>query len=142
MNYILDTNVISELVAAQPDENVAHWIDSVDPERVFLSVITIGELKRGIEKLPDSRRKGELDRWLNEDLLVRFQDHLLAIDVDVMLAWGDLTARLEAVGKPMPAIDSLIAASTAQSGFTLVTRNVADFAHTGISVFNPWTFQG
>jgi predicted nucleic acid-binding protein len=142
MNYILDTNVISELVAAQPDENVAHWIDSVDPERVFLSVITIGELKRGIEKLPDSRRKGQLDRWLNEDLLVRFQDHLLAIDVDVMLAWGDLTARLEAVGKPMPAIDSLIAASTAQSGFTLVTRNVADFAHTGISVFNPWTFQG
>ena len=142
MNYILDTNVISELVAAQPDENVAHWIDSVDPERVFLSVITIGELKRGIEKLPDSRRKGELDRWLNEDLLVRFQDHLLAIDVDMMLAWGDLTARLEAVGKPMPAIDSLIAASTAQRGFTLVTRNVADFAHTGISVFNPWTFQG
>ncbi|HZD57790.1 MAG TPA: type II toxin-antitoxin system VapC family toxin [Anaerolineales bacterium] len=142
MSYILDTNVISELVAAQPDENVAHWIDSVDPERVFLSVITIGELKRGIEKLPDSRRKEQLERWLNEDLLVRFQDHLLAIDVDVMLAWGDLVARLEAVGKPMPAIDSLIAASAAQSDFTLVTRNVADFAHAGISVFNPWTFQG
>jgi predicted nucleic acid-binding protein len=142
MNYILDTNVISELVAAHPDDNVTHWIDTVDPERVFLSVITIGELKRGIEKLADSRRKGQLDRWLNEDLLVRFQDHLLAIDVDVMLAWGDLTARLEAIGKPVPAIDSLIAASAAQSGFTLVTRNVADFAHTGISVFNPWTFQG
>ena len=105
-------------------------------------MITIGESKRGIEKLPDSRRKRELDRWLVEDLLVRFQDHLVAIDVEVMLTWGDLVAHLEAMGKPMPAVDSLIAASAAQRGYALVTRNVADFAHSGISVFNPWNFQG
>jgi predicted nucleic acid-binding protein len=116
--------------------------DGRGPEQVFLSVITIGELKRGIEKLPDSRRKRELDRWLNEDLLVRFQDQMMAIDVDVMLTWGDLTAHLEAIGKPMPAVDSLIAASAAQRGFTLVTRNVSDLVHTGISVFNPWDFDG
>jgi predicted nucleic acid-binding protein len=105
-------------------------------------VITIGELKRGIEKLPDSQRKRELDRWLNEDLLVRFQDQMVAIDVDVMLTWGDLTAHLEAIGKPVPAVDSLIAARAAQRGFTLVTRNVSDLVHTGISVFNPWDFDG
>jgi tRNA(fMet)-specific endonuclease VapC len=105
-------------------------------------VITIGELKRGMEKLRDSRRKRELERWLNEDLLVRFQDHLVAIEVDVMLTWGDLVGHLEAMDKPMPAIDSLIAASAAQRGFTLVTRNASDFLHTGISLFNPWDFDG
>jgi predicted nucleic acid-binding protein len=142
MSYVLAKNAISELVAVQPNESVAHWIGSVDPERVFLSVITIGELKQRIKKLPDSRGKGQLDRWLNEDLLARFKDHPLVIDVDVMLAWGDLPARLEAAGKPMPAIDSLIAASAAQRGLTLVTRNVAGFAYSGVSVFNPWNFPG
>ena len=74
MNYILDTNVISELVAPQPDANVTRWIESIDPQTVYLSVITIGELKKGIEKLPNSRRKTVHEEWLVNDLLVRFQD--------------------------------------------------------------------
>jgi predicted nucleic acid-binding protein len=141
MNYILDTNVISELVAPQPDANVLHWIDRVDPQTIYLSVITVGELKKGIEKLPDSRRKTALEAWLTHDLLVRFQDHLLPLDTSVMLVWGGFVARMEAIGKPMPAIDSLIAATTLQSECTLVTRNVGDFEHAGISLLNPWEYH-
>jgi tRNA(fMet)-specific endonuclease VapC len=141
MNYILDTNVISELVTSQPDANVTRWIESVDPQNVYLSVITVGELKKGIEKLPDSRRKTVLEEWLVNDLLVRFQDQLLPIDISVILTWGSLVARMEVIGKPMPAIDSLIAATTLQSGYTLSTRNVRDFEHAGISLLNPWEYQ-
>jgi tRNA(fMet)-specific endonuclease VapC len=141
MNYILDTNVISELVASQPDANVIRWIESIDPQNVYLSVITVGELKKGMEKLPDSRRKTDLEAWLINDLLVRFQDQLLPIDTSVMLTWGSLVARMEALGKLMPAIDSLLAATTLHSGSTLVTRNVGDFEGAGVSLLNPWEYQ-
>jgi tRNA(fMet)-specific endonuclease VapC len=141
MNYILDTNVISELVKTQPNPGVIRWIDTVDPEAVYLSVITIGELKKGIAKMQDSQHKTALEVWLKEDLLVRFQDHLLPIDTAVMLAWGSLIARMEAVGNPIPAIDSLLAATAAQNECTLVTRNVGDFKHTGILLLDPWETQ-
>ena len=134
MNYILDTNVISELVATEPDPNVARWIKNTDPQAVYLSVITIGEIKKGIAKMPDSRRKIVLEEWLMDDLLVRFQDHLLPMDTAVMLVWGSLIARLETIGKPLPAIDSLLAATALHSGYTLVTRNVVDFKPAGISL--------
>lgn len=139
MNYILDTNVISELVAAQPDVNVIRWIESMDPEKIFLSVITIGELKKGIMKLPDSRRKEMLDQWLRGDLLVRFEGHILPLDTDTMLLWGALNARLEAAGHPLPAMDTLLAASAEQHQYTLVTRNTGHFEHTGILLKNPWS---
>jgi predicted nucleic acid-binding protein len=133
MSYILDTNVISELISPQPDPYVAAWVADLDPQLVFL--------KKGIEKLSSSTRKADLDAWLNGDLLVRFHDHLLPLDIDTLLAWGTLTARLEASGKPMPAIDSLLAATAAHTGFTLVTRNVRDFEHAGIALFNPWDVE-
>ena len=138
MNYILDTNVISELVAAKPNTKVIDWIQSIDSEQVFLSVITVGELKKGIEKLPNSKRKERLNRWLQEDLLVRFEGHLLNIDTGTMLVCGKLIARLEARGRPMPAIDALLAAIALEKQYTLVTRNSADFAETGVLLFNPW----
>jgi len=138
MNYILDTNVISELAAARPNPAVIEWIQTVDANQVFLSVITVGELKKGIEKLPDSDRKAALDRWLHEDLLVRFENHLLAIDQQTMLAWGALVARLEALGRPISAIDSLLAATALQRQYTLVTRNTAHFENTGAALLNPW----
>ena len=141
MNYILDTNVISELVAERPDPNVVRWIDNVDYQAVYLSVITVGELKKGIAKLPDSQRKTVLDTWLMGDLLVRFQDHILPIDTSVMLTWGSLVARMETIDKPMPAIDSLIAATALHHEYTVVTRNVGDFEHTGVSLLNPWEPQ-
>jgi toxin FitB len=138
VNYILDTNVISELVAAQPNPKVIDWIQSIDSEQVFLSVITVGELKKGIEKLPSSSRKKRLDQWLQEDLLVRFESHLLNIDTGTMLVWGKLIARLESRGRTIPAIDGLLAATALQKQYTLVTRNSADFAGTEVLLFNPW----
>ena len=141
MNYILDTNVISELAAREADQGVVAWIDSIDAESVFLSVITIGELKKGIEKLPNSKRKRTLETWLQEDLLVRFRDHILALDIPVLLTWGVLVASLEKQGNPLPAIDSLLAATAAQSGFTLATRNTGHFEPAGISLINPWATQ-
>ena len=141
MNYILDTNVVSELVAREADQKVVNWVDSIDSESVFLSVITIGELKKGIEKLSDSKRKKMLESWLEEDLLVRFRGRILPLDIPVLLTWGRLVASLEKEGKPLPAIDSLLAATAAQTGFTLVTRNTGHFDPAGISVFNPWISQ-
>ncbi|MEE8119982.1 MAG: type II toxin-antitoxin system VapC family toxin [Anaerolineales bacterium] len=141
MNYILDTNVVSELVARVADQKVVNWVDGIDSESVFLSVITIGELKKGIEKLPDSKRKKKLESWLEEDLLVRFRGRILPLDIPILLTWGRLVASLEIEGKPLPAIDSLLAATSAQTGFTLVTRNTGHFEPTGISVFDPWVPQ-
>ena len=141
MNYILDTNVVSELVTHEPDQNVVSWIDSIDSESVFLSAITIGEIKKGIEKLPDSKRKKALASWLEEDLLVRFRGRILPLDIPVLLTWGRLVASLEREGKPIPAIDSLLAATASQTGFTLVTRNTGDFEPAGISVLDPWVSQ-
>lgn len=141
MNYILDTNVVSELVTHEPDQNVVSWIDSIDSESVFLSSITIGEIKKGIEKLPDSKRKKTLASWLEEDLLVRFRGRILPLDTPVLLTWGRLVASLESEGKPIPAIDSLLAATASQTGFTLVTRNTGDFEPAGISVLDPWIPQ-
>jgi tRNA(fMet)-specific endonuclease VapC len=138
MKYLLDTNVISELVAKQPDQRVLQWIDSLDPNSVYLSVITIGELRKGIEKLPDSKRKAVLDEWLNDDLLIRFRGRILVLDVDAMLTWGELMGRLERTGKPPPAIDSLIAALALHHNCNLVTRNEDDFIGTGVAIVNPW----
>ena len=139
MSFLLDTCVISELVAEQPNPAVVHWVDSIDENMLFLSAITIGEIKRGIEKLPDSSRKSALEDWLESDLLIRFRDKILSIDAAVMLIWGQLAADLEKQGKPMPAIDSLIAATCLQGKLDLVTRNESDFVHSGVSVINPWT---
>ena len=139
MRFLLDTCVISELVSKQPNPNVVQWVDNVDENMLFLSAITIGEIKRGIEKLADSSRKRALEDWLEDDLLIRFRDKILPIDTAVMLVWGQLAADLEMQGKPMPAIDSLIAATCLERGLDLVTRNESDFVHSGVTIINPWT---
>jgi toxin FitB len=139
MSHLLDTNVISELVAKRPDPQVVEWIDSLDPSRVYLSVIRIAELRKGIEKLPDSKRKKALRDWLSNDLLPRFSGRILGLDVEVMLTWGELVGRLEKEGKPLAAIDSLIAALALHHRCALVTRNEQHFKKAGISVINPWT---
>lgn len=138
MNYILDTNVISELVAAQPTPEVLAWLDGLDPQSVYLSVITIGELKKGIEKLQGSKRKKELESWLSNDLLLRFKDRVLNLDTPVLLRWGTMAADLERKGRPLPALDLLLAATASQAGYTLATRNTLHFEATGISAIDPW----
>jgi tRNA(fMet)-specific endonuclease VapC len=138
MNYLLDTNVISELISKRPDKKVVEWLDRLDPNTIYLSVITIGEIRKGIEKLPPSKRRDRVKEWLEGDLLLRFQGRILEITTEVMLIWGELTGRLEKEGRPITAIDSLVAAIALQGNYRLVTRNEHDFRHTGVTMINPW----
>jgi predicted nucleic acid-binding protein len=138
MNYVLDTNVISELIAKQPNPRVIEWLDSLDPTTLYMTVITLGEIRKGIEKLPPSKRRDDVKEWLEADLLLRFQGKILEITTEVMLVWGELTGRLENEGKPLAAIDSLIAAIVLAGNYSLITRNDSDFQHTGITIINPW----
>lgn len=134
MNYLLDTCVISELTAKTPSRQVITWIDMVDDERLFLSVITIGEIERGIARLPESKRREVLHNWLHAELFARFQNHILPLSVDVMVTWGRLTA----YGRTLPAVDSMIAALANHHNLTLVTRNVKDFEGVDVQMINPW----
>jgi predicted nucleic acid-binding protein len=138
MNYLLDTNVISELISKRPNKKVVEWLDRLDSNTVYLSVITIGEIRKGIEKLPPSKRKERVKEWLEGDLLLRFQGRILEITKEVMLMWGELTGRLEKEGRPITAIDSLIAAIALQGNYRLVTRNEHDFQYMGVTIINPW----
>jgi toxin FitB len=138
VSYLLDTCVLSELAVKRPNSNVVRWIDSVDPDSIYISVLTIGEIQKGIEKLKDPARKEILGAWLQDKLLVRFQDRLVLLDTGVLLVWGTLTGRLEAEGKTMPAIDSLLAATALQGRLVLVTRNEDDFVRSGVQFLNPW----
>lgn len=138
MSYLLDTCVISELVSARPAPAVLEWMDSVETMRLFLSVLTIGEIKRGIVRLPESKRRSVLENWLEQDLLLRFHGRILLLDVPIIVTWGQLVGELEGKGRPLPAIDSLIAATALHYQLQLVTRNEKDFANTGVSILNPW----
>lgn len=138
MKVILDTCVISEIISRKPSPQVVAFLDSLEPELTYLSVITIGEIAKGIEKLPDSSRKIQLREWLQTDLLVRFDEKILPLDTMVLLQWGALTARLEAMGKVMSVMDALIAATSLANQMALVTRNVNDFEATGVEIVNPW----
>lgn len=138
MKYLLDTCVISELVAKAPARQVVDWIDRTDEDHLYLSVLTIGEIRKGIEKISPSSKKRTLEEWLNEHLRLRFAERLVPVDLAVVLKWGQLAGMLEKAGKPMAAIDSLIAATALNGHFTLVTRNEEDFGFSRVPVFNPW----
>ena len=138
MNYLLDTCVISEVLNKQPNPKALEFVDNLDPEEVYLSAITIGELYKGIARLPASRRKNELQAWFEDELLVRYEGKILPLDADVLMTWGGLVAKLEADGCVMPAMDSLIAAIVLTHDMTLVTRNVSDFENSGVKIANPW----
>ncbi len=138
MNYLLDTCVISEFTRRQPNQSVIDWMNSVDEEKLFISVITVGEIQRSIERLPNSHRKTELLVWMNNGLLQRFSVRMIDIDAPTMFMWGSLRARLETAGQPMSLMDSLIAASALQNNLIVATRNIADFLSSGVQVINPW----
>lgn len=138
MKYLLDTNVISELIAKQPNPQVVDWVDSLDPDSIYLSALTIAEIRKGIAKLSDSRRKATLEHWLANNLLIRFDGRILSLDVDVMLAWGQEVGELAAQGINMPVFDSLIGATALHHRCTLVTRNEADFRFMRVALVDPW----
>ncbi len=141
MNYLLDTCIVSEFTRRRPNGNVVQWVRATDEEKQFLSAITIGEVHRGLERLPESRRKDELITWANNDLIHRFGKRILPLDVDTMLMWASLVARLERSGHPIAMMDSLIAATASLHHLIVVTRNISDFLPCGVQVINPWEQQ-
>jgi predicted nucleic acid-binding protein len=138
MTYLLDTCLISELVSKQPNQKVLGWLDAQLPETLYLSVITIGEIAKGISKLASSQRKADLNIWLNETLPDRFAGRIIGVDLETMLLWGDRVGKLEKQGRPLPIMDSLIAAIAIHTSLSLVTRNEKDFAGSGVVIVNPW----
>ncbi len=139
MNYLLDTCVISEYTRRKPNPKIIQWVDSLDESQLFLSVITIGEIKKGIEMLPDdSMRKQDLTIWLNDELLKRFSDRIYPVTVDIMLCWGLLISRLDSAGQTVSTMDSLIAATALSQHAIIVSRNEDHFRPAGVNVINPW----
>ncbi len=137
MNYLLDTCVISEIVKPAPSSRVMMWINSIPSERLFLCSLTIGEIRRGLTKLPESKKKERLTDWLNT-LLENYQDRIHSINITVAENWGIMQGKAENEGMPMSSIDSLIAATAYTHNLILVTRNEEDFQASKLSIINPW----
>ena len=138
MNFLLDTNVISEWTKPRPDSGVVAWLAEADEDRVFISVITIAELRHGIERLPACRRRQRLDAWLTEQVPLRFEERLLAVDAETANVWGRVIAQGQAAGRPPGTMDAFIAATVMRHNMTLVTRNVSDFEQFEVRIVNPW----
>lgn len=138
MKYLLDTCVISEIIRPKPSIKVTEWIKKEDENSFYISVLTIGELHKGIEKLDESTRKEDLHNWVENDLKERFWTRIIDIDQQTAVAWGKIQGMAERVGKPMPAIDSLIAATGITHHLTVVTRNTSDMKESGAALLNPW----
>jgi len=138
MKYLLDTNVISELVKKEPNPGVLRWIDERDESSLFLSVITFGELQKGISKLSDKDRAERLQTWIDQDLSSRFEGRILSLDMDILVTWGIIQGQSEKNGTPLPVMDSLIAATAITRNLTVVSRNLYDIERCQASVYNPW----
>jgi hypothetical protein len=138
VSFLLDTNVISEWVRPQPDRNVIAWTAGLDEDRVFISVISFAEIRRGVEILPNGRRRERLAAWLAEDLPARFEQRILDTDLRVAETWGMLMARGPKIGLTLGSMDAFIAATARAHGLTLATRNIKDFQRLGLSLLDPW----
>jgi predicted nucleic acid-binding protein len=135
MSYLLDTNVVSELVRPKPDANVLGWFEAVPDRALHLSVLSLGEIRKGVELLKAGARREKLRLWLEHDLPHWFEDRLLPVSAPVADRWGRLLA---GATRPVPAIDSLLAATAIHHELRLVTRNTADFPFPSLEIVNPW----
>ena len=136
--FLLDTNIISELIKPRPEPKVAAWIEAADESLLYLSVLTLGEIRKGIAALPRTARRGQLEAWLASDLHARFSGRILPVDEAVADRWGLLTGEASRKGIRLPVIDGLLAATALSHNLTLVTRNATDMAATGVPTLNPW----
>lgn len=139
MNYLLDTSVLSEWIKPRPDPGVTEWVKKTDEDRIFLSVVTLAELRHGIERLEPGKRRNRLDEWLKNELATRFEHRILPIDTGVADVWGKIVAHCERTGRSIRAMDALIAATAERYELTLVTRNTGDFMNSLKAILNPWT---
>ncbi|MEU2251990.1 type II toxin-antitoxin system VapC family toxin [Nocardia xishanensis] len=137
--FLLDTCAVSEWVKPRPNPGLVRWLDEADEDRLHLSVITLGEIRKGVELLADAGRKQRLVEWLTISLVGRFERRLLPVDEGVAHAWGRILAGAESEGRPVDATDALLAATAESHGLDLVTRNVRHFSSTGVRVVCPWT---
>lgn len=138
MSFLLDTNVVSEWMKPRPNPGLIAWLEEVDEDRAFLSVVTLTELRYGIERLAAGKKRKQLEDWLEQQLPLRFDQRVLSIDSAVADACGKIVARRESVGRPIEAMDAFIAATAEVHALTLVTRNASDFERTVRSILNPW----
>jgi predicted nucleic acid-binding protein len=136
--FLLDTNCISELVRAKPERRVMQWIESADELLLYISVLTLGEIRKGLAALPQGKRRTRLETWLDVDLSTRFEGRILPIDEAVADRWGLLAAQAKRRGLSLPVIDGLLAATAAHYNLTVVSRNVSDFVSAQVPVLNPW----
>ncbi len=138
MKYLLDTCVLSELTKKHPSRKIIKWVSEIDENNLFLSVLTIGEIHKGIEKLPESKKKYKLHQWVNYDLKERFRNRIIDFDLKTATVWGQIQAHSELSGKAMPAIDGQIVATGISYDLTVVTRNTKDMEISGAILHNPW----
>jgi toxin FitB len=135
MSYLLDTNVISELVRPKPAKVVLDWFENIPSEALHISVLSLGEIRKGVEQMPDGDRREKLRLWLEHDLVAWFGTRVLPVDMPIADRWSRLLAL---VGRPVPSIDSLLAATALHHELRIVTRNQKDFDYPGLQVVNPW----
>ena len=141
MSFILDTNIISEFISKNPNQNVIDYINSIDEEKIYISVITIGEIRFGIERLDKKYQDKKIERlidWLENDLINRFSNRILDIDTSIMIKWGQISSQAQTIGKILPIMDSLIASTCLVKDKILITRNTKDFEQLGIKIINPF----
>ncbi|MBE0703775.1 MAG: type II toxin-antitoxin system VapC family toxin [Afipia sp.] len=138
MRLLLDTNVLSEVTKPSPDANVLGWLDRLDEDRTFISVVSIAEIRRGVALMDEGRRRDSLTEWLARELPQRFEQRVLPVDEAVALAWGDLMCVAKRRGRGLSSMDGLIGATAIAQSLTLATRNIKDFDGFGIDLYNPW----
>lgn len=135
MSYLLDTNVVSETIRRNPSEAVISWLDQIPGEALFISVLSLGEIRKGVEALSDRKRREKLRLWIDHELPRWFEERVLPVDLAVADRWGRLLAE---AGRSVPTIDSLLAATALHHDLRLVTHNCRDFDYPGLEVIDPW----
>jgi predicted nucleic acid-binding protein len=138
VSFLLDTNAVSEWVKPRPNPGLIAWMESADEDRIFISVVSLAELRYGIDRLAGGKRRNRLEQWLQDELPLRFESRILPIDLNVAHAWGRLVSRGDSVGRPISAMDAFLAATAEVHRLTMVTRNVSHFQFLK-AILNPWT---
>jgi toxin FitB len=139
VSFLIDTNVLSEARRPEPNRGIIEWLDQLDEDRAFISVISLAEIRRGVALMDKGRRRDVLAKWLTQDLAERFAGRILSVDESIAFAWGDLMAEAKRRGIGLASMDGLLAATAFVHDLTLVTRNVRDFQDLDLKLFDPWT---